>query len=199
VRAAAQEVQRMATISSPRQDALERVKANVELEDVLKSNHEQISTEVREFARHEVGLLGRLFPTKMARLFNQQELLNAKTELEFRHRLLQLHVDFQLATLNEKYETWLKVIKVEFRQQFIAFVTQRQQQLRREIDERRKDYVRDDKDRWDFYQQYKELPAGIYYWESIQEETIQYFDWLNKLMSDFQNIVDEKIKSYLND
>lgn len=189
----------MNTTTSPRHDALERVKAHVELEDVLKSNHEKVSIEVRDFARREVGLLGRLFPNKMARLFNEQELLNAKTELEFRHRLLQLHVDFQLATLNEKYETWLKVIKVEFRQQFIAFVTQRQQQLRREVDERRKDYVRDDKERWAFYEEHKDLPAGEYYWQSIQEETVNYFDWLNKLMKDFQSIVDEKIKSYLND
>ncbi len=178
-------------------DGLERVKAAAELEDVLRANHDQISSEVREFARREVGLLGRLFPSTMARLFSDHELLNAKTELEFRHKLLQLHVDFQLATLNEKYETYLKVIKVEFRQQFIDFVTRRQQMLRRAIDERRQDYVRDDEARWKFYQEHKDLPSGTYYWQSIQEETIAYFEWLNKLMNDFQNIVDEKIKSYL--
>ncbi len=182
--------------SVPNQQQLTQVRASMELEDVLKSNHEQISQQIQEFMRREVGLIERLFPGKMQRLVKETQLLNAKTELEFRHKLLELHVEFNLAALNEKYETYLKVIKVEFRQQFIAFVTQRQQQLRREIDERRKDYLGDDTERWNFYQEHQNLPSAQLYWNSIQEETMNYFTWLNRLLNDFQNIIDEKIKSY---
>jgi hypothetical protein len=184
------------TLSTPGQQQLAQVRAKMELEDVLTSNHEQISGQVKDFMRREVGLIGRLFPGKMQRLISQSQLMNAKTELDFRHKLLELHVEFNMAALNEKYETYLKVVKVEFRQQFIAFVTQRQQQLRREIDDRRRDYVEDDTERWEFYQKHQNLPSAQHYWQSLEQETMTYFEWLSKLLTDFQNIVDEKIRSY---
>jgi len=186
----------MSTLSTTSAQHLAQARAQMELEDVLKSTHTEVSHQVKEFMRREVGLIGRLFPGKMQRLLTDAQLMNAKTELEFRHKLLELHVDFNLAALNEKYETYLKVIKVEFRQQFIAFVTQRQEQLRREIEERRKAYVTDDTERWTFYQQHQDLPSAQYYWQSIQDETAKYFEWLSKLLTDFQNIVDERIHSY---
>ncbi len=180
----------------PEPNPLANATAAMQLDDVLKRNHDEIALKVREYARRDPGLFARMLPNAMERLLRNHELAAVGTELEFRHKALELYVDSQMAAMNEKYEALLKVLKVELRGQFIAFVMSRQQELRREMEKRRQDYIRDDEARWKFYDQYKHLPSGVAYGQTMRDECVKYFDWMTKLLTDFQNIVDEKIRSY---
>jgi len=168
-----------------------------EFDDVLIQNHETISERVRGYYHNKSGLIGRLFPGKLHRIINEGKLNEARTELEFTNSLLRLSVQFKLNAIQEKYETWLRVIKVNYREQFYGFVTNKVKSLQETILEREAEFFDLMRKRYALIEKNADMPSMVEsYRRKIEKEQEAYFAWLEFIMEDFQNIVKEKISDY---
>ena len=166
-------------------------------DDVLAQNHEVISERVRGYYQRKYGLIGRLFPGQIQRMINEGKLNEARTELEFTTGLLNLSVQFKLDAIEEKYQTWLRVIKVNYREQFYGFVTSKVKALQETILEREDEFFNLMRRRHALIEKNKDMPRMVeIYRKKIEKEQEAYFEWLECLMEDFQSIVKEKISNY---
>lgn len=168
----------------------------IRLDDELQRNHFEISERVAGYFRQEVPLLRMFFPTKLQKLVKDAELREAKTELEFKQALLSRAIDFELEAIHEKYEVWAKVLKVQFRFQFSEFVTAREAELRQTIDQRREGYLEGAQKRQELYEKYRGLQAAEHFRNSIETEDQEYFLWLDRILTNFRSIVEERIKKF---
>ncbi len=169
-----------------------------DFQDLLQKNHQIVGAKVTGLLQQNFTIVEKFFTKRdLAKLVNNANLQEAKTEVDFRHNLLSLSADFKLQALTEKYDNWLKVIKVEYRQQFTAFVTERQEQLRKTIFDKRKIFLSDIRKEYELLEENKDLPE-VYedLRGQIKSETHQYFEWLNLLMTNFMKITEEKINEY---
>ena len=168
-----------------------------EFSDVLLQNHENISERVTSYYEEKKGVIARLFPGQFQKMINAEKLQEAKTELEFSNDLLRLSVQFKLDAIEEKFQTWLRVIKVNYREQFYGFVTGKVQSLKETIFERENEFFNLMRKRYDLIEKNKDMPSIVdSYRRKIEKEQETYFEWLEYIMTDFQNIVQEKINNY---
>jgi len=168
-----------------------------EFDDVLLQNHEIISERVGGYYQKKSGLIARLFPGQFQKIINVGKLNEAGTELEFTNGLLRLSVQFKLDAIEEKYQTWLRVIKVNYREQFYGFVTSKVKALQETIYERETEFFDLMRRRYALIEKNKDMPNMVdLYRSKIEKEQETYFEWLEYIMNDFQNIVQEKINNY---
>lgn len=163
--------------------------------DTLEQNHDQISAEVREYYARNWSLIERVFPNKLRRLITEAKLRTAGSELEFRHRLLQLATDAKLDGIREKYDNWLRVVKVNFRQQFATYVTMQREELGRVIKERQENYLILSREKAALYEKYKDAPAAERFRQAMEAEDDRFFTWIDEILANFEHIVEEKIAS----
>ena len=169
-----------------------------DFQDLLQKNHQVVGSKVTGLLQQNFSIVEKFFTKRdLAKLVNNANLQEAKTEIDFRHNLLSLSADFKLQALTEKYDDWLKVIKVEYRQQFTAFVTERQEQLRQTIYTRRATFLKDIRKEYETLEENKDLPTVYAPLKAqIELETGEYFSWLNSLMKNFMDITEQKISDY---
>lgn len=179
-------------------DSLDSKITNQEFQDLIQQHHHIVGDRVTGYLTKNYNLIQKHFTKKeLYQLTKQSQINEAQTELEFRHKLLQLSTDFKLQALTEKYDNWLKVIKIEYRHQFTVFVTDRQSQLQKTINERRTEFASDISQQYEQAQQYSNVPLlHKKYTESVEKNIEKYFDWLDSLLNNFMNIVEEKISQY---
>lgn len=169
-----------------------------EFQDLLQKNHKVVGQKVTGLLQQNFSLVEKFFTKRdLSKLVNNANLKEAQTEVDFRHNLLSLSADFKLQALTEKYDNWLKVIKVEYRQQFTAFVTEREQQLRKTIYEKRANFLVDIRKEYEQLEENKDLP-NVYNTlkAQIDLETREYVAWLNSLIQNFMSISEQKISDY---
>ena len=168
-----------------------------EFNDVLLRNHEIISERVKGYYEKKAGLIARFFPGHFQKMINERKSQEAKTELEFTNDLLKLGVQFKLDAIEEKFQTWLRVIKVNYREQFYGFVTSKVKALQETIFDRENEFFNLMRKRYELIEKNKDMPSIVdSYLRKIEKEQETYFEWLEYIMADFQNIVQEKINNY---
>ena len=168
-----------------------------EFKEVLQHNQEEISEKVRGYFERKISIIERFRPTEFQAVINDGKLRKAKTELEFDHNLLKLAIRFKLEAIEERYQTWLRVIKVNYREQFYSFVTNKVSLLQQTVFEREQEFFSLMRRRYQLIEENKDMIGMTeVYRQKIEREQERYFEWLEYLMEDFQNIVREKIRSY---
>jgi len=169
-----------------------------DLEEVLQDNHRIVGDRISGYMKNNFSLLERFVSKrKLAMLVSDSIIREAKTEIEFRHRLLLLASDFKLEIIREKYDNWLKVIKVEYRQKFTAFVTERQEELRRTILKKRDNFIEDMESQYLRAERISHIPTlHQQLINQLEKESKDYFTWQDSLMTNFMDIVKEKIDQY---
>lgn len=168
-----------------------------EFTDVLLQEHEPNNRWIRGASDDKPSLIRQIFPGKMSRLIREGKLKEAKTELDFANSKLKLQVQWKLNAIQEKYETWLRVIKVNYREQFYCFVTNKVKSLQDTIFDREAEFFDLMRKRYALIEKNKDLPSVVEsYLSKIEREQEAYFAWLEFIMEDFQNIVKEKITDY---
>ena len=103
----------------------------------LHSEAEAIDERVNHFIRRKQSVLSRLFPTALDKLRDKTALRLAQTEDDFYIHTLQIATQARLQEIAEKFDGWLRTLKVESRQRFIDFVLLRIEALRTVVDARR--------------------------------------------------------------
>ena len=141
------------------------------------------------------AFLQRLFPTKLQQALNNSELIQAKTELEFREKALKIAKESQLQSIKEIYNDFLVTGKGTIRKDRTVFFAKQLQELEVAIS----------KITSMFYQLIEEQHANmdkisIPFLKEMEEKRIvestgRFNDTVAKLMADFQNILNEEVKA----
>ena len=141
------------------------------------------------------AFLQRLFPTKLQQALNESELIQAKTELEFRENALKIAKKSQIQSIKETYNDFLVTGKGTIRKDRTVFFAKQLQELEVEIN----------KITSMFYQliedQYANLDRiSIPFLKEMEEKRIEesagrFRDTVDKLMLDFKNILNEDVKA----
>lgn len=136
-----------------------------------------------------------LFPTKLQRALNKSELLQAKTELEFREKALKMAKESQLQTIKEIFNDFLVANKGTIRKDRAVFFAKQLQELEMEINKITSIFYQD------IEEQYANLDRiSIPFLKEMEEKRIEesagrFKDTVDKLMLDFKNILNEEVKA----
>ena len=141
------------------------------------------------------AFLQRLFPTKLQQALNKSELIQTKKELEFREKALKIAKESQLQSIQEIYNDFLVRGKGDIRGDRVVFFARKLQELEVEISD-----INDSFSAFIQEQQAKldkiSVPLLKQHAEKRIEKSMErFFDTVDKLMTDFQNILDEEVKA----
>ena len=141
------------------------------------------------------AFLQRLFPTKLQQALNKSELIQTKKELEFREKALKIAKESQLQSIQEIYNDFLVRGKGDIRGDRVVFFARKLQELEVEISD-----INDSFSVFIQEQQAKldkiSVPLLKQHAEKRIEKSMErFFDTVDKLMTDFQNILDEEVKA----
>jgi hemoglobin-like flavoprotein len=141
------------------------------------------------------AFLQRLFPTKLQQALNKSELIQARTELEFREKALKIAKESQLQSIQEIFNDFLIKGKSDIRGDRVVFFARKLQELEAEISG-----INDSFSAFIQEQQAKldkiSVPLLKQHAEKRIEKSMErFFDTVDKLMADFQNILNEEVKA----
>lgn len=168
----------------------------IQFGDMLQQQTSIIKSETRELFKKHFTLVEKLFTKRQLHALVRDAHLNEiKSEVDFRLRLHELASDFTLQALSEKYNGWLKAIKVGYREQIIDFVLLREEELRQKVHARRYRFLEDTRKNYENLERYKDLRSvARRYEQAIEREQDDYYEWLRELVDYFKNIINEHIK-----
>jgi hypothetical protein len=163
----------------------------------IQNNHVRISERLEEFFTRRRPLFQRLFPTRLDKVLADSELNLARTESQLSERLLKLATDLKLEAAREVGDAWVKSLKVDVRQAFIAFITERYDALCNVIEQRRVEFGTRTRERYQTLEKYRDIPplAGRYE-ASINKDIEDYLDWLDSLLARFRDIAQERVADF---
>ena len=141
------------------------------------------------------SFLQRLFPTNLHRMLNKSDLKQAGTELEFREKAFKMAKESQLQSIKEIYNDFLVRGKGDIRKERTVFFVQKLQELEMEIGKINDSFtvlIQEQQTKLDeinvpLLKQFAE--------KQIEKSMERFFDTVNKLMGDFQNILNEEIST----
>ena len=141
------------------------------------------------------AFLQRLFPGKLQQALNNSELIQAKTELEFREKALKISKESRLQSIKETYNDFLVISKGTIRKDRAIFLSRQLQELEAEINEITSKFYKL------IEEQYAKLDRiSIPFLKEMEEKRIEesagrFNDTVAKLMLDFKNILNEEVKA----
>ena len=117
---------------------------------------------------------------------------------DYEKRELELAIDTQLTLAHEAYEGCVARIKVEHREQFIAFVTEAEERLRKTVYERRDGFLKALDQQYGLAEHYQESRPELanQLRESLATELDAYFKWLLEMLAWFKGITQERVSQY---
>ena len=141
------------------------------------------------------AFLQRLFPGKLQQALNNSELIQAKTELEFREKALKISKESRLQSIKETYNNFLVISKGTIRKDRAIFLSKQLQELEVEINKItsmfyaliEEQYAKLDRISIPFLKEMEE--------KRIEESAGRFRDTVAKLMLDFKNILNEEVKA----
>jgi ribosomal protein L44E len=165
--------------------------------EVIQANHRRVSRNLEEFVNRRRSFLHRPFPTKLDKVLADSQLNMACNECELNERLLKLATDLKFEAAREGGDAWIKSLKVDVRQRFIAFITERYAALQLTIEQHRVAFGSQMKQRYETLDTYRDMPAlACRYEKSINDDIESYLDWLDQLLARFRGIVQERVADF---
>jgi hypothetical protein len=163
----------------------------------IQSNHVQVSENLQTYVNRRRSFLHKLFPTKLDKVLMDSQLNLARNECELNERLLKLATDLKLEAAREVGDAWVKSLKVDVRQRFIAFITERHVALQNTIEQRRVEFGTHTRQRYQTLETYRDMPVlAARYERGINDDIERYLDWLDQLLERFRNIAHERVVNF---
>ena len=140
------------------------------------------------------SFLSKLFPTKLDAILKESELRQAKTESEFREKALQIVKRAQLQSIREMYNQYLIKGKGDLRQDRTRFFAEQSETLEREINKITNAFYTEIQRQHEAMEKLS-LPFLREKEEArIMASVDRYLEAVDKLMSDFNNILFEDVR-----
>ncbi|MEX0966754.1 MAG: hypothetical protein WD077_05915 [Bacteroidia bacterium] len=165
--------------------------------DLMIRNAQSIDGRTRQLLETNRPLLRKIFPNKMDKLVAEMERNTAKEALQFRLNLYKLNTQFMLEGMREKYDAALKMIKAEYRSQVASFMMGKLEGLSKDVQNRQYAFIQMVREKHQFLKTMSDIPGTANrYAAQIEREQDRYFDFLEKLMMNFENIIREELKKF---
>jgi hypothetical protein len=148
-----------------------------------------IDQRVADFIQRKKTLLGRFFPTDLDRQRDQTALRLAQTEDNFYVGTLDMACQARLQEIAERFDGWLRTLKLEARQQFTAFVLSRLEVLADLVEEHRAALIKHVRSRVKQVAAMSDMPAyAARMQQSIDEEFERRLQLLDQQLVHFEEL-----------
>lgn len=165
--------------------------------DLMIRNAQNVDARTTMLMQENKGVIRRLFPTKLDRLMAEMERNTVKEAMEFRLNLYKLNTQFMLEGMREKYDAALKMIKAEYRSQVAAFMMSKLEGLSKDVQNRQFAFIQMVREKSQFLKTMSDIPSTAErYAVQIEREQDRYFNFLEQLVVNFENIIREELKKF---
>jgi hypothetical protein len=116
-----------------------RIRSSDALPGALHLHHEAdaIDERVENYIKRNSSLLSRIFPTAMDQQRNRVALALDHMAGQRLQGILEIATQARLQEISERFDSWLRTIKIDSRQRFTSFVMTKLQNLRADVDRHR--------------------------------------------------------------
>jgi len=162
--------------------------------DMMIRNAQYIDTRTKMLMEESKPLLRRLFPNKMDKLIAVMERNTIQEAMQFKLNLYKLNTQFMLEGMREKYDAALKMIKAEYRSQVAAFMMSKLEGVSKDVQNRQYTFIQMVREKNQFLKTMSDLPSTAErYAAQIEREQDRYFNFLEQLVMNFENIIREEL------
>ena len=159
---------------------------------VISTSDEINASRPAALVKHR-SILQRLFPTKFQKIVIESDLIQAKTELEYREKALKMLKNAQLQAIQEKYNEFLKTGKSIIRSDSGLFFANKLSEFEDEMNTICNNFYQLIENQYDKLNDNKRPNLKGIAEERIEESAIRFKESINKIMTDFIHILDEGV------
>ena len=159
---------------------------------VISTSDEINASRPAALVKHR-SILQRLFPTKFQKIVIESDLIQAKTELEYREKALKMLKNAQLQAIQEKYNEFLKTGKSIIRSHSGLFFANKLSEFEDEMNTICNNFYQLIENQYDKLNDIKRPYLKGIAEERIEESAIRFKESINKIMTDFIHILDEGV------
>ncbi len=163
--------------------------------DLLIRNAGEIDERTKDLLVKNRSLIQRLFPSKMDRMVMEMQRNTVQNAMEFRLNLYKMSTQFRLEALREKYNAALMTIRGEYRVRVSEFMMGKLEELHTVVDVKERAFIEFAKRKYDNAQLQSGYPSlQALYLKNIDEQSQGYLVFLQRQITNFENIIDEQIE-----
>jgi hypothetical protein len=163
--------------------------------DLLIRNAGEIDDRTKDLLVKNRPLIQRLFPSKMDRMVMEMQRNTVQNAMEFRLNLYKMSTQFRLEALREKYNAALMTIRGEYRVRVSEFMMGKLEELHTVVDVKERAFIEFAKRKYDNAQLQSGYPSlQALYLRNIDEQSQGYLVFLQRQITNFENIIDEQIE-----
>ena len=156
---------------------------------------DKTNSNITNFIDKNRSFLQHIFPSNLQKILNLSDLTQAKTELEFREKALKMAKESQLHSIKEVYNDFLIRGKGEIRKDRAVFFSQKLEEMEVEIDAITDLFIEVIQKRYLKLDKISVLLLKQFTEKQIEKSIEGFYNSINKLRGDFQNILNEEIRS----
>ena len=165
--------------------------------DLMIRNAQHIDARTKLLMEQNRPLLRKIFPNKMDKLIAEMERNTIQEGLQFRLNLYKLNTQFMLEGMREKYDAALKMIKAEYRSQVAEFMMSKLEGISKDVQNRQYTFIQMIREKNQFLRTMADIPSTAErYAVQIEREQDRYFNFLEQLMMNFENIIREELRKF---
>jgi hypothetical protein len=165
--------------------------------DLMIRNAQNVDTRTKLLMEENKPLLRKIFPNKMDKLIAEMERNTVQEAMQFRLNLYKLNTQFMLEGMREKYDAVLKMIKSEYRSQVASFMMSKLEGLSKDVQYRQIAFIQLVREKNQFLKTMADMPStAVRFAEQIEREQDRYFNFLEQLVINFENIIREELKKF---
>jgi hypothetical protein len=162
--------------------------------DLMIRNAQHIDNRTKMLMEQSKPLLRKLFPNKMDKLIAEMERNTVQEAMQFKLNLYKLNTQFMLEGMREKYDAALKMIKAEYRSQVAAFMMSKLEGVSKDVQNRQYTFIQMVREKNQFLKTMADIPSTAErYAAQIEREQDRYFNFLEQLVMNFENIIREEL------
>lgn len=175
----------------------ERVEKTDNNFDLMIRNAQRVDSRTMELLQENKPLLRRIFPNKMDKVIAEMEKNTIQESLQFQLNLYKLNTQFMLEGMREKYDAALKMIKAEYRSQVASFMMSKLEGLSKDVQNRQYTFIGMIREKNQFLKTLGDIPTTAErYAVQIEREQDRYFNFLEQLVINFENIIREELRKF---
>ncbi len=169
--------------------------------DFLQQNDIQVSETVERYLKEDSTVLNWLkrnvFPSQIQKIVNREELKLAEDYITFKRNLFKVSCELKLEGMHEKYDMGLKKYKAHLREGLYEYVMNKQRELANKVMEEEEAFLKQIEEREKLCEKYAHLESAVKrYRERIERDEARFFQWLDKIIENYQNIIDEELTKH---
>lgn len=164
-------------------------------QEIVDRRHAEMARDLADYAARQRSWLRQAFPTKLDRLLDNDLLQSATTICEYQQQFLELSCKAWYESTKAEYDDWLKAIRADRREQYIAYITPKLVTVRATIEKTKDDFIAQIRKSDEAANQLSDTPA---FQKIVMEQIEQDFRSVLKTLADlyggFQEIVAQTLQ-----